>query len=631
MKNHLPDWLPLRAAYAALLFFPLGFFPCKAEQNAGSGAPATLTLWYDKPATLVKASNEARGTYRTMISQGLPIGNGYIGALIKGEVPRELLRLSDKTLWTGGSTHGGYDIMGAFQALGDLAINLDGQERFSNYRRSLNLTNAISETSYSANGVTYHREYFCSYPDRVIVVRMTADKPGSYSGSITYKDAHEAISFIKKNLITVASCLGDASDLKYETQVLVLNDGGSQHVRTEECGDRIDFKNCDGLTLLVATDTSYAMDFATHYRQDPPHERVSSQLQDASAQPYEKLRQTHITDYQRLFNRCSLDFGPSSAEQQAMPMDLRHLKAAKVTDPELEGLIFQYARYLLIACSRPGSIAANSQGLWNDSNVVVFGARYTHDLTSQMPYWPVETVNLADCHIPLFDFLRSQIPAWKRETYMDEEFKLPSGANCSRGFAIRGGSNIMGGSAFWWDKAAAAWYCLHFWEHYAFTQDKVFLAKVAIPIMKEVCEFNEDHLKTMPNGELVVPHCWSPEHGPWDDGVSYDQEIVWDLFNNYVHACDVLGIDKDYRDKIAGMRDRLHKPGIGSWGQLLEWRTEKNGIYPNGTDNYEGLDFKGIDTPPIIIAIPPTFGHSIREARSPPKVHPTWQRRQRYP
>ncbi len=146
-----------------------------------------------------------------------------------------------------------------------------------------------------------------------------------------------------------------------------------------------------------------------------------------------------------------------------------------------------------------------------------------------------------------------------------------------RGFAIRTSHNIYGGMGWKWDNTANAWYGWHFWEHYAFGGDKKFLADTAYPYLKEVCEFWEDHLKTLPDGRLVVPDAWSPEHGPHEDGVSYSQEIVWDLFNNYVEAADALGVDKDYRDKIAAMRDRLATPGVGSWGQLLEWMTEKTG------------------------------------------------------
>jgi alpha-L-fucosidase 2 len=135
----------------------------------------------------------------------------------------------------------------------------------------------------------------------------------------------------------------------------------------------------------------------------------------------------------------------------------------------------------------------------------------------------------------------------------------------------------MGGMGWKWDKTANAWYCQHFWEHFAFGLDTNFLKTVAYPVLKETCEYWQDHLRQEPDGSLVVPDGWSPEHGPDEDGVSYNQEIVWDLFNNYVEACDVLGIDRSYRNTIATMRDRLATPGVGTWGQLLEWRMEKRG------------------------------------------------------
>jgi alpha-L-fucosidase 2 len=193
-----------------------------------------------------------------------------------------------------------------------------------------------------------------------------------------------------------------------------------------------------------------------------------------------------------------------------------------------------------------------------------------------MNYWPAEPANLSECATPFFDLVDSQLPAWRDATSKSKEFKLANGQPARRGFAIRTSHNIFGGMGWNWDKTANAWYCLHFWEHCAFTGDREFLRTTAYPIMKETCQFWEDHLKTEPDGRLVVPHAWSPEHGPVEDGVSYSQEIVWNLFDNYVAAADVLGIDKEYRDKIAAMRDKLATPGVGSWGQLLEWMHEQH-------------------------------------------------------
>ena len=245
----------------------------------------------------------------------------------------------------------------------------------------------------------------------------------------------------------------------------------------------------------------------------------------------------------------------------------------------MEQLLFQYGRYLLISCSRPGGLPANLQGLWNDNNNPPWHSDYHANINIQMNYWPAEVANLAECHEPLFDLVQSQLPAWRKETASAREFKTPSGEMTRRGFAIRTSHNIFGGMGWKWDKTANAWYCQHFWDHYAFGLDDNFLRTNAYPIMRETCEFWEDHLKTLPDGRLVVPHGWSPEHGPDEDGVSYNQEIVWDLFNNYVQASDALGVDKDYRDKVAAMRDKLAAPGVGSWGQLLEWLAEKNGAH----------------------------------------------------
>jgi alpha-L-fucosidase 2 len=216
------------------------------------------------------------------------------------------------------------------------------------------------------------------------------------------------------------------------------------------------------------------------------------------------------------------------------------------------------------ACSRPGSLPANLQGLWNDSHTPPWHSDYHCNINVEMNYWPPEVANLPECHRPVFDLVRSQIPAWRKV----------SGAK--RGFAIRTSHNITGGMGWKWDKTANAWYCQHFWDHYAFGCDTNFLRDVAYPVMKETVEYWEDHLKALADGRLVVPNGWSPEHGPEEDGVSYNQQIVWDLFSNYIEAADALGVDKDYRDRVAGMRDKLVGPQIGKWGQLQEWMTDRD-------------------------------------------------------
>ncbi len=532
-----------------------------AVLGAGTSlSAADLTLWYQQPAANNQPMNEA-----------LPIGNGRMGGLVFGSPERERIVVNEDSLWTGDENpSGNYDTMGGYQTLGNVFVNLPGQTNGSNCRRDLDLADALSHVRCTANGVNYRREFFCSHPAQVLVARFTADKKGAYTGGIELVDSHGAKIVANGNRITASGVLNNGR--KFEWQALVLNQGGSVAVDTNSA--RIEFKNCDSLTLLIAAGTDYVMDYAKHYHGADSHARVTAQIDAAAKQSFAKLESSHIRDYQALFNRVSADFGQSTAAQTALPTDKRKLEAFKTVDPGLESLLFQYGRYLLISCSRPGGLPANLQGLWNDNNSPAWHSDYHANINVEMNYWPAEVANLGECAVPFFDLVESQLPAWRRATAATPEFKTADGNFTQRGWAIRTSHNITGGMGWNWDKTANAWYCRIFWEHFAFDRDTHFLRQTAYPIMKETCEFWEDHLKALPDGKLVVPDGWSPEHGPVQDGVSYNQEIVWDLFNNYVQAADVLGVDKDYRDKIAALRDRLVTPGIGSWGQLLEWMHE---------------------------------------------------------
>lgn len=521
---------------------------------------ADLALWYSQPGT-------------NPITQGLPIGNGRLGALVLGGPEQERLVVNEDSLWTGDENPSGdYDKMGAYQVFGDALINLPGHAAANSYRRELDLSNAIAKVTYQADGVNWQREFFCSHPANVLVAHFTADQPGRYFGTIEIRDSHGAGVTAQGNRLTAWGHLGNG--LVYEWELVVMAEGGTIETKSSSLA----FTNCNSITVLICAATDYGINYNSHYRGQLPHERVWGYLQVASQRLYETLESQHLHDFHRLFDRLSLKLGDSSAEQRALPTDQRKAAAAgKGLDPELERLLFQYGRYLLISCSRPGGLPANLQGLWNDSNDPPWHCDYHADINVEMNYWPAEVANISECHLPFLALVRSQLPAWRKAAAAAPELKTPGGAMTARGFALRTSHNTMGGLGWKWDKTANAWYCQHFWEHYAFGQDKEFLLKVTYPILKETCEYWEDHLKTLPDRRLVVPNGWSPEHGPDEDGVSYNQEIVWDLFNNYVQAADVLAIDRSYRDKVASMRDWLAAPGIGSWGQLLEWMMEKKG------------------------------------------------------
>jgi alpha-L-fucosidase 2 len=524
-----------------------------------AGWAADLTLWYQQPA-------------RDPMNEALAIGNGRVGGLIFGATERERICLNEDSLWTGDENPSGNDgRMGSYQVLGNVFVNLPEHTNATGYRRELDLGEAVSRVAYEIGGAKYQREFFCSHPAGVLVARLTASQPGRYTGSIELADGHDGRAFADGNRVTVSGTL--ANGLKYEWQLLALHEGGTLLTS----GTKLDFNDCNSLTLLVVAGTDYAMNHAAKYRGAAPHARLTAQLDAAARQSFSSLERDHLRDFQALFNRVSLDLGNSSPAQTALPTDRRKLLAAQSVDPGLDRLMFQYGRYLLISCSRPGGLPANLQGLWNDRNNPAWHSDYHVNINVEMNYWPAEVANLAECTLPLFDLIESQLPDWRQTTAASPDFKTPSGAMTTRGFALRTSHNIMGGMGWNWDSTANAWYCLHFWEHYAFGGDKRFLRDAAYPMLKETCEFWEDHLKTLPEGRLAVPNAWSPEHGPHEDGVSYSQEIVHELFDHYIEASKVLGVDPDYRRKITVLRDRLVMPGVGGWGQLLEWMTEKKG------------------------------------------------------
>ncbi|MBM3890569.1 MAG: glycoside hydrolase family 95 protein, partial [Verrucomicrobia bacterium] len=393
------------------------------------------------------------------------------------------------------------------------------------------------------------------------------------------------------NLLRFGGALDNG--LKYETQVAVLNAGGSLQARD----GNIEFSGCDSVTFLIAAGTNYVMDYAKQFRGADPRETLAARLKAASAKSFDELKAAHIADFQTLFNRVALDLGDTAADRLALPTDQRKVRYAENGgDAGLEETLFQYGRYLMISCSRPGQLPANLQGLWCDSNKPPWHSDYHANINIQMNYWPAEPANLAECHTTLLDLITSQLPAWRKATAAENRFATSDGK--PRGWAVRTSHGIHGDMGWQWDVPANAWYCQHFWMHYAFGGDKAWLKRVAYPVMKETCEFWEARLKKLPDGRLVVPNGWSPEHGPHEDGVSYCQQIVWDLFNNYVEAADVLGADRAggasfqlanpiiddraqagslrHRDKIAAMRDALLGPQIGKWGQLMEWMTDRD-------------------------------------------------------
>jgi len=534
---------------------------CVCAVFADFAAAAENVLWYRQPA-------------ENWEKEALPIGNGRLGAMIFGDAGKEHIQFNEDSLWIGDESD-----TGAYQAFGDVFVEFDPAPDAADYRRLLDIGRAVHEVQYTCDGINYRRTCFSSYPAEVMVFRFTADKPAAHTGRITLADAHKGKIVARDNKITASGSLAGYAysggstrgrkepydiALDYEAQLLMLHEGGT--IEASDAG--ISFKDCDSLTLLLAADTNYVNQRDQGWTGEHPHERLTAQLEAAANKTFDELLAEHVDDYRALFDRFALDVGETPEQTLALPTDER-LAAYKEggTDPDLEELQFQYARYMIISSSRPGSLPANLQGLWNRSNRPPWRSDYHTDVNVQMNYWFVDAAALPECFLPLAEWVYS-IRGVRRD-----ETKAAFG---TRGWICHAENGPFGGSTWKWSKGDAAWVAQNLWDHYAFTKDKEYLRNRAYPILKELCEFWEDHLKELPDGTLVSPDGFSPEHGPHEDGVSFDQQLVWDLFTNTIEASEALGVDEQFRAKLASMRARLLGPQIGRWGQLQEWMVDRD-------------------------------------------------------
>ncbi len=559
-----------------LSFFPLLASGCCVGLSALAAPPpadpASTVLWYDQPA-------------RTWMTEALPIGNGSLGAMIFGLTATERVQFNHNTLWTGDEKD-----TGRYQAFGDILIQL-GHTDVSDYRRALDLDRAVQTVSYRSRGVHYQRTAFASHPAGVILLQFSADQPAAHTGRLWLADMHDGAVSAEANRITVSGRLGP-DGLDYEAQLILLHHGGKVRIETTPLaapgdplagvpggaklklpGTYLVFEDCDQLTVVLAAGTNYVPDAARKWRGASPHAAVTRAVDAVTAPSVNRLLANHVTDHQALFHRFALNLGTTAEALRTQPTPARLLAYTKdhAVDPDLEELFTHYGRYLMIACSRPGGLPANLQGLWNDSNTPPWRSDYHSNINIEMNYWPVEPTGLGELHRPFLDYVTSQIPIARQRTREEPAF-----AATTRGWTVRTENGIFGGGSFVWNPPGSAWYAQHFWEHYAFSQDREFLAQVAYPVLKEICEFWAEMLVARPDGTLVAPKGWSPEHGPTEPGVSYDQQIIHDLFSNYLDAASVLEVDAPYREKIAGLRARLLSPQIGRWGQLQEWADDRD-------------------------------------------------------
>jgi alpha-L-fucosidase 2 len=556
--------------------------------HPGASQVATKTadslLWYRQPAS--------------QWDHAMPLGNGRLGAMVFGVVNRERIQLNEHSLWLGGPRERDNPgalphltevrrllfagapveayrladkyLMGrpqrllSYQTLADLRLTFDHEEPISEYRRELNLDTAVARVSYRAGGVRIHREVFASHPDQVIVVRITADRPKALNVSVWMDRLQDAVTGIEGNdRLEMAGALDGGKGLRFHAAAKVVSDGTH-----DTFPERILVENATTVTILIGA--------ATSYRGGAPKEVVRAQLAAAAAKTYEQLVSAHTKDHQALFRRVSLALDDAS-DRNPMATDERLERVTKgATDTGLEALYFQFGRYLLIASSRPGGLPANLQGLWNDGLHAPWDSDYHLNINLQMNYWPAEVTNLAETHLPLFDYLESLREPGRRTAKVHYN---------ARGFVAHHISDIFGftspgdlpRSGLW--PTGAAWLAQHLWEHYEFNPDRPFLER-AYPTLREASEFFLDYLVPDAKGRLVSGPSVSPENryrlpngqvGILCMGPSMDHQIIDRLFTQTIRAAELLGRDADLRTQLDATRKRLPAPQVGKHGQIMEW------------------------------------------------------------
>ncbi|MGW0560205.1 glycoside hydrolase family 95 protein [Streptomyces sp. NPDC003016] len=573
---------------------------------AHAPAASPTLLWYDEPAT-------------DWEREALPIGNGALGAMVFGEVARERLQLNEKSLWTGGpGSAEGYDHgdwptprpgaladvqriidekgamdpdevsrrlgnpayatggripgFGDYQNFGDLFLDVPGAPASpAGYRRGLDLADAVATVSYGDGETRFTRAYFASRPGGVVVGRISADRPGKVSFTLGFRSAQDRASVTAKDgRLLVRGALAD-NGLTYEGQVRVLTTGGK---RADGDDGRITVTGADSATFVFCAGTDYAPT-PPDYRGEDPHARVTAAVDRAAEQPYGELLRAHAADHRALFDRVRLDIGQRATPDVPTDQLLGSYTGdgASPADRALEALFFAYGRYLLIASSRPGSLPANLQGVWNNSNTPPWNADYHTNINLQMNYWPAEPANLAETARPYHEFIEGLRAPGRRTA------RSMFG---TQGWVVHQNTNAFGhtGVHDWptsfWMPEANGWLVQQLYEHYLFGRDEDFLRETAYPAMKEAARFWLANLHTDPrDGKLVVSPGYSPEQGDFTAGPSLSQQIVHDLLTNTAEASEVLGADAGFRAEVRDALDGLDSGlRIGSWGQLQEWKAD---------------------------------------------------------
>ena len=559
-----------------------GTLACAAVLSFAA-ADNPLTLWYNSDAG-------------TEFTAALPIGNGYMGGIIYGGVTKDVIGLNESTVWSGGPGdnnkqgaanylkdardalfRGDYrsaesivsDRMigpgpASFQPVGDLVITTS-HSGATNYRRELDLKTAMAKTTYSAGGVNYTREYFASYPDHVIVIRLSASEKGKVSFGATMTTPHRNNSMSSSGNTLIYDVT--VNSIKFQNRLNVVADGGTVSVANGNIS--VNGANEAMLVLTIATNFKSASDVSGN-----PGSLASAVMEAVKGKSFDELKAAHLKDYQAIFNRVKLDLG--AAHSSAGDVTATRVKNFNSTnDPSFVELYYQFGRYLLISSSRKGGQPANLQGIWNKDTSPMWGSKYTTNINLEMNYWPVETANLAECAWPLIDKIKGMVPQGEKTAKV--HWGVDEGWVEHHNTDLWNRSAPIDGAWGLWP-TGSGWLSTHLWEHFLFNPtDKAFLEDV-YPTMKGAAVFYLNSMVEEPvsgNKYLVTAPSASPEnaHGGYNVcfGPTMDNQIIRDVFNYTIEASKVLGKDEDFRARMEAAVKRLPPTRTGKYGQIMEW------------------------------------------------------------
>lgn len=508
-----------------------------------------------------------------------------------------------------------------YTTLGDLRLQMTHSGKATDYRRQLDLDTALVRVTYRIGDAQYRREIFATAVNQVIVIRLTCDKPGRISLSTLLDTPHafSRLAPIGGDSVTLTGkapmhgCnrtikqirrMGDthkypalfdadgrlkvdateddnivyAEDrdgggMSFQAQLKAVAEGGE--VTVDEKGLHV--TGADTVTLLLAADTSYnGFDKSPSKQGADPAVHCEQHLRDAAKKSYTQLRDEHIADYQKLFQRVQLDLGTTEASR--LPTDERIRKFAEGNDPQLPVLYFQFGRYLMISSSRPGTQPANLQGIWSSTVHAPWNGGYTTNINTEMNYWPAEVTNLAECTQPLFRLVDECVINGRKTA--ERSYRCRGWVTHHNVSIWRITDPIDNQARFSFWPMAGGWLCRHLWEHYLFSGDRKFLAERAYPIMKGAAEFYLDWLRTDEKGRLITPVSTSPENSfrtpdgqraSVSMGSTMDMSIIRELFANCIKASEILDVDHPFRKELEQAYGRLLPFQVGRLGQLQEW------------------------------------------------------------